>query len=174
LKKITSTDYRSTLKYVLIFLCTFFVMQLLIGTAYIPSSSMDPTLKVGKKYLFFQQSYLFSDPERGDIIVFDDQGTIYCKRIIGLPGDVIDFHDNGVYINGELLDEPYADGVTLPYPKQREVNGELEVYIEDHYEVPEGQYFFMGDNRENSRDSRLWEPQPYIKKSQILGKLIVF
>ena len=119
-------------------------MQIVIGTAMIPSHSMDPTLTVGKKYLFFQQAYLFSDPKRGDIIVFDDfdqksggqaseesQRTIFCKRIIGVPGDVIDFKDEAVYINGEKLDEPYAYGVTIPLVRSDE-NGDP--YIADHFE----------------------------------------
>lgn len=182
--KNSAEKYRSFLSYILIFLGTFLVMQIAIGTAMIPSHSMDPTLTVGKKYLFFQQAYLFSDPKRGDIIVFDDfdqksggessedsQRTIFCKRIIGVPGDVIDFKDESVYINGERLDEPYAYGVTMPFVRSDE-NGNP--YIADHFEVPEGHYFFMGDNRENSHDSRLWKPQPFIEKSQILGKLIVF
>lgn len=158
MKKVTNEDYRDTLKYVLVFLITFFLLQFLIGVANIPSSSMEPTLNVGKKYLFLQVSYWFKDPSRGDIIVFDDHGVIYCKRIIGLPGDTIDFVDGNVYINRELLEEPYA-------------NGETYAYISSHYEVPEGEYFFMGDNRMNSKDSRLWE-YPYITKMQILGKLI--
>ena len=160
MKHISETEYKETLSYALIFLVTFFVLQLFIGVAFIPSGSMEPTLTVGKKYLFVSTSYLFKAPERGDIIVFDDHGVVYCKRIIGLPEDKIQLSEGSVYINGELLDEPYADGITLPYTS-------------DHYEVPKGEYFFLGDNRLNSRDSRLWE-YPYIKKSQILGKLITF
>lgn len=160
MNKLTNEDYRDTLHYILVFLMTFLILQFVMGVAHIPSGSMEPTLKVGKNYLFFQPTYWFSSPQRGDIIVFDDHGVVYCKRVIGLPGDSIDLIDGDVIVNGELLDEPYA-------------NGETYAYTEIHYEVPEGEYFFMGDNRMNSRDSRLWE-YPYITKSQILGKLINF
>lgn len=160
MKRIDEAEYKDTLKYVLIFLITFLILQAIIGMAYIPSGSMEPTLEVGKKYPFFELSYLFASPERGDIIVFDDHGVVYCKRIIGLPGDEIDLQNGSVYINGELLNEDYAFGNTY-------------AYYESHYVVPDGEYFFMGDNRENSRDSRLWD-YPYITKTQIIGKLIRF
>ena len=151
-------NYKDFLVYVIIFLVTFFLIQLFIGVALIPTGSMEPTLTTGKKYLFFETAYLFKGPERKDIIVFDDAGTIYCKRIIGLPGDTIELKDGYVFINGELLDEPYANGMTY-------------AFYQDTYIVPEGEYFFMGDNRENSHDSRLWD-YPFITKKQILGKLI--
>lgn len=154
------SDFKDTVQYVFIFLITLFVMQLLIGVALIPTASMEPTLTVGKKYMFLQTSYLFKDPQCGDIIVFDDHGTVYCKRIIGTPHDVVEFKDEEVYINGNKLDEPYAHGITRAYTFER-------------YEVPEGEYFFMGDNRENSHDSRSWD-YPFIKKEQILGKVIRF
>lgn len=160
MKKISVYDYKDTLKYVLLFLVTFMLLQIFVGVAYIPSGSMEPTLNVGKKYLFNQTSYLFKGPQRGDIIVFDDHGVVFCKRIIGLPGDSIDLVDGSVYINGELLNEEYANGATY-------------AYTSDHYDVPAGEYFFMGDNRLNSSDSRLW-PYPYITKRQILGRLIKF
>lgn len=160
MNKISVEEYKDTLKYVLIFLVTFLLLQIFIGVAFIPSGSMEPTLTVGKRYIFSTTSYIFKEPSRQDIIVFDDMGTIYCKRIIGLPGDVIDLKDGLVYINNELLDEPYADGETYAYSL-------------DHYEVPANEYFFLGDNRLNSRDSRLWD-YPFITKNQILGKLIKF
>lgn len=156
----TSEKAREVLGYVLVFLITFFVLQLFIEFANIPSSSMEPTLMKGKKYLFEQVSYIFSDPKCGDIIIFDSEGVVYAKRIIGTPGDVIDFADGKVFINGQELEEPYAYGETY-------------TYYEDHFEVPEGMYFFLGDNRENSNDSRFW-PNPYITKAQILGRVLKF
>lgn len=158
MKDMTTEDFKELLQYVILFLITFLVLQFFIGVAQIPTASMEPTLNVGKKYLFFQTSYMFSSPKRGDIIVFDDRGTVYCKRIIGTPGDSLDFTSDGLMVNGELIDEPYAHGNTYGY-------------TQTHYDVPEGEYFFMGDNRENSRDSRLWD-YPFIKEKQILGRVL--
>lgn len=154
-------EYRENLGFVLLFLVTFFVLQLLIGNAYIPSGSMEPTLTTGKSYMYLGCSYWFSDPKRGDIIVFDDHGTVYCKRIIALPGETLDLFDGQVYIDGQLLDEPYANGET--YEGLNHLS---------HYEVPEGKYFFMGDNRLRSKDARSWDYEPFITKSQILGRII--
>lgn len=156
-----NAEYRDNLKYVLVFLITFFILQFLIGNAHIPSGSMEPTLTTGKNYLYFGASYWFSNPERGDIIVFDDHGTVYCKRIIGLPGEAVDLVDGHVYIDGQLLEEPYANGET--YEGSNHIS---------HYEVPEGKYFFMGDNRLRSKDARSWDYEPFISKSQILGHII--
>lgn len=159
--KITPGSIRETLQYCFTFLVTFFILQLLVGMAYIPSASMEPTLNVGRKYPFCQVSYLFNGPDRGDIIVFDDEGVIYCKRIIGIPGDSVDIIDGCVFINGEKIDEPYANGLTYSYTEDGTA----------HYDVPEDEYFFLGDNRCNSRDARLWG-YPFIKRSQIIGHIL--
>lgn len=158
MKKLTAEKYRDFLSYVIIFLISFLVLQSIIGMAFIPSGSMEPTLHVGSNYVFCKLSYLFKDPECGDIIVFDDHGVIYAKRIIGTPGDVVDIKEGSVYINGSKLDEPYA-------------NGDTYAYTYEEYIVPEGEFFFLGDNRCNSNDSRLWE-NPFIKKEQILGHIL--
>lgn len=151
--------YKEILSYVLIFTSTFFILHSVMGMAYIPSGSMEPTLSVGRKYPYITVAYLFNGPKRGDIIVFDDHGVAYCKRIIGLPGETVSFDGGFVYINGERLDEPYVAGFTYPY-------------LANEYTVPEGEYLFLGDNRENSKDSRLWE-YSFLKKSQILGKIVL-
>lgn len=150
--------YKEFLSYVLIFLVTFGVAFSIIGMSFIPSASMEPTLSVGKKYPYCKVSYLFSAPERGDIIIYDREGVVYCKRLIGLPGDHIKIADGYVYVNGEKQTEAYAHGVT-------------KAYYQDVYDVPEGEYFVLGDNRENSKDSRMWD-YPFIQKKQILGHVL--
>ncbi|MCR5501832.1 MAG: signal peptidase I [Lachnospiraceae bacterium] len=150
--------YREFLSYVVIFLATFLLAYTIFGMSYIPSSSMYPTLEVGHRYPYLKLSYFFHDPERHDIIIYDKEGVAYCKRIIGLPGDHILFTDSAVLINGELLDTEYASGHTY-------------AYMNDEYVVPEGEYFVMGDNRENSNDSRYWE-YPYVRRKQILGHVL--
>lgn len=152
------SSYKEFVMYALIFIATFGVAFFIFGMSYIPTASMEPTLSVGHKYPYFKLHYLFTDPERGDIIIYDREGTVYCKRIIGTPGDHIELLDGTVRINGEVIDEPYAHGNTYPF-------------LNYEYLVPEGEFFVLGDNRENSRDSRFWD-YPYITKNQILGELI--
>lgn len=156
-KNITSEKYRELLSYIVIFIATFGIIYSVIGVSFIPSSSMYPTLEVGHRYPYLKLSYLIKEPERFDIIIYDKDGTAYCKRVIGLPGDFIEFREDGLYINTEKTDTPYAYGTTYPF-------------IQTAYNVPEGEFFVMGDNRENSNDSRYWE-YPFIKKDQILGKV---
>ena len=116
----------------------------------------------GDRVLGLQFSYWFSDPQRGDVVIFkypDNEQENYIKRIIGLPGEVIQIVEGRVYVNNELLDEPYLK--ETPY-------GNF-----GPYEVPEGHYFMLGDNRNNSEDSRYWRNK-YVAKDKILGKAYGF
>ena len=166
----------------------------------VPTPSMDSTVKVGDHLIVDKLSYAPSDglskhvlpytePKRGDIIVFRypvDISQNYVKRCMGVPGDHIRIVDKDVYLNGRKLVEPYVQHVSQglePYrdnfpgepfgpvfDRGREmlaadvVDGELV--------VPEGQYFAMGDNRDNSSDSRYWGLVP---RENIVGKpLVIF
>ncbi len=109
--------------------------------------SMEPTLVEGERLLVARPQYWVDEPQRGDIIVFhsptDPTGTPLVKRVIGLPGDEVAIRGYQVYINGELLNEPYLPEGTYT--------------LEDStWQVPEGYYFVMGDNRLESSDSRRW------------------
>lgn len=131
------------------------INKFLIFKVYIPSSSMVPTLNVGDR-LLVTRVYNPEKLQRGDIVVFDSDelNETVIKRLIGLPGDTIKIDGTAVYVNGKKLDEPY-----VKYP--------LESY--GTYKVPEGKYFFLGDNRANSNDSRFWK-DPYIDADKIQGK----
>lgn len=133
--------------------------------ARIPTASMENTLMVGDCLFGLRLAYLFSEPERGDIVMFDcpDNDKLYVKRIIGLPGETVEIIDGKVYIwqdeTGEdkmLWDEPY-----LKEKPNKETLGP--------YEVPEGCYFMLGDNRNGSEDSRRWENK-YVEKEKIRSK----
>ncbi|WP_029699142.1 signal peptidase I [Clostridium sp. Ade.TY] len=131
------------------------INKFLIFRVYIPSSSMAPTLNVDDR-LLVTKVYNPENLKRGDIVVFKSKelDEIVIKRLIGLPGDEIRFDGTSVYVNGKKLDEPY-------------VKNPMEFY--GTYKVPEGKYFFLGDNRANSNDARFWK-NPYISGDQILGK----
>ena len=107
-------------------------------------------------------SYIKDDPERGDIVIFrypDNEKVYYVKRVIGLPGETVEVKDGKVYINGSdtPLDEPY-----LPEPMEGSYGP---------YEVPEGCYFMMGDNRNNSLDARFWDNK-FVAKNKIVAKVL--
>ena len=145
---------------VLVWLLLSFVAQ--NSTVY--GSSMAPTLENGEMILMNKFIYRFTEPQRGDIIVFtyDDpiQGEEYLiKRVIGLPGDTIEIMDGMVYINGTAYDES----------KYLEMSTEISGDISYPFLVPEDSYFVMGDNRANSKDSRFSEVGA-VSKDQIVGK----
>jgi signal peptidase I len=147
----------------------------------IPSGSMIPTLKIGDHILVNKFIYgtklPFTDriiiplkrPNRGDIIVFkfpDDEKKDFIKRVIGLPGDIVEIKGKGVYINGSPIDDSYAvhsDPMVYPSGIQPRDNfGPLT--------VPQGSYFVMGDNRDFSLDSRYWG---FVKLNKIKGKAFI-
>lgn len=106
----------------------------------------------------------FGEPERGDVVVFrplpPGQDKPYIKRAIGLPGDQVSIRDDGVYVNGVMIDEPYLEGRTTNCR-----TGKPEYC--DEFTVPEGTVFVLGDNRNNSEDSRYFGPVP---EDRIIGK----
>jgi len=125
---------------VVVLAVTFFIKPIVVK-----KTSMLPTLQENNYIILYKQAYNFGNPKQGDIVVFPVQNNggkeLYIKRVIGLPGDTIDIHDDMVYVNGEKLEEDYtADGITP---------GNVEGFV-----VPKGQLYVMGDNRVVSIDSR--------------------
>ena len=139
----------------------FFLNKFMIANAQVPTSSMETTVMAGDRILVNRLSYVFSEPKRGDIVTFvypDDGKTLYLKRIMGLPGETIEGKDGIIYIDGEPLKQDYTEEVS-----------------EDDigpYTVPEGAYFMMGDNRNDSWDSRYWEHK-FVELQDIIGKAAV-
>jgi signal peptidase I len=121
----------------------------------VDGSSMEPNLHTGQFLIVDRLTYRFSEPERGDIIVFeypDLPEKDYIKRIIGLPGEEVSIHDNVVYVNGRPLDEPYIRTPTS---------------YTGTWTVGPDQYFVLGDNRNNSSDSHDWG---MLDRELIVGK----
>ena len=144
------------LEFLIILLVSFvlvfgFVRPFVIEAFWIPSASMVPTLKYGERVLVNKFIYRFTEPERGDVIVFksvegDDEDLI--KRVVGVPGDEIAVRDGKLFVNGEPQKEPY---VNKKYPDRS-------FYAPTT--VPKDHVFAMGDNRANSQDSRIFGPVP--------------
>ena len=130
----------------------------------VEGASMENTLHNGDNLIVDKLSYRFHDPERFDIIVFPFQfqdNTYYIKRIIGLPGETVQIMDDGsIYINGEKLEENYGMEVIKPETIGRAA---------EPIELGEDEYFVMGDNRNNSSDSRT-DMVGNIKRENIIGK----
>ena len=124
---------------------------------WVPSESMVPTIMVKDHVVVTKFNYWLREPERGEIVVFEspvEKNKHLIKRLIGVPGDTIEFKDNVLYINGEQVQEDYLYD---------------EVFTADYGPiiVPEEMYFMCGDNRQRSYDSRSWG---FVSKEQIIGK----
>lgn len=132
-----------------------------IANAQVPTGSMETTVMAGDRIFVNRLSYVFGEPGRGDIVTFiypDDGQTLYLKRVMGLPGETIQGKNGIIYIDGEVLEKDFTQ----------------EVSYEDFgpYTVPDGCYFMMGDNRNDSWDSRYWE-HTFVEKEEIIGKAVV-
>lgn len=130
----------------------FLFRWLLFSPYIVEGPSMQPNFHTGERLIVNKILYKFRAPERGEVIVFHaGEGKRYIKRVIALPGETVRVEGDNVYINGELLDEPYINDVI----EQAKNNGRV-YNIRDYAEstIPEGSVFVMGDNRSNSEDSR--------------------
>jgi signal peptidase I, bacterial type len=143
-------------------LLAVFINKFIILNAHIPSGSMEQTIMTGDDLFVYRLPYLFSNPKRFDVVVFDypdNEKLLYVKRIIALPGEKVEIKNGKVYINdsNEPLYEDFVNGQPL---------GDYGPYY-----VPDNCYFMMGDNRNNSQDSRFWHNK-FVSKDKIVGKAI--
>ena len=186
------------------------IRSLFIQPFYIPSSSMEPTLLVGDRLFVTKYSYgyskhsfpfsppifdkriMFKSPKRGDVIVFKtpaDNRTDYIKRLIGLPGDKIQFIDANLYLNNSEIFKSKVFNKSKIYCGDKLIdvfrfeeklsNGKKfhTVYLKDYtyqnsdeFIVPKDHYFFLGDNRDCSKDSRFLSSVGYVHKRNLVGK----
>jgi signal peptidase I len=144
------------------------VRAFLLASFFIPSPSMTPTLKNGDRVLVNKLAYRMHDVHRGDVVVFERPAELkdhpevkdLIKRVVGLPGETVEFRDGRILIDGHLLDEPYLAAGTKTLAKAK---GET-------ITVAEGEVLVLGDNRENSTDGRIFGP---ISQKLIVGRAFV-
>ncbi|MDA8275581.1 MAG: signal peptidase I [Actinomycetota bacterium] len=140
---------------------------------YIPSGSMEPTLQVGDRIIVDKLSYDFQSVHRGDIVVFrrpplePQHFTDLVKRVIGLPGETISSRNGSVYIDGKKLAEPWLPPGTYTGPLPGDPHPQFN--LPGPVVIPKGYYYVMGDNRQDSEDSRYFGPIP---RSLIVGKMV--
>ena len=186
------------------------IRSLLIQPFYIPSSSMEPNLLVGDRLFVTKYSYgyskhsfpfsppifknriLFQKPKRGDVVVFKtpaDNRTDYIKRLIGLPGDTIQFIDGNIYLNNLEIFKNLksknqfvfcgSNKIESNFFNEKFSNGKefktayfssFTLQNTDLFVVPEDHYFFLGDNRDCSKDSRFLSSVGYVHKNNLVGK----
>lgn len=158
LKEILSTS----LYLLSVLIVTYLIITFVGQRTEVNGSSMESTLQHGDNLIVDKISYRFSDPKRFDIVVFPfqyEEDTYYIKRIIGLPGEIVQIDTDGViYINGEVLHESY--GLEVIKDPGRAI---------EPITLGDDEYFVMGDNRNNSTDSRT-ELVGNVKRSELIGK----
>lgn len=158
-----------------------FVSTFVLVNAVVPTGSMESTIPTGSRMIGLRLAYTFSEPERGDIIIFKspyDASEDYVKRIIGLPGETVVIEDSQIYVynsDGSLKLGPLNE----PYLKDEEWTDEGEVY---EFNIPEDRYLVLGDNRNSSKDARTWYKdmqasggdmdEVYIHKDKILAQAL--
>ena len=197
-----------TLFYALII--AIFIRSILIQPFYIPSSSMEPNLLVGDRlfvtkfsYGYSKHSFPFSPPifsgrllsatpKRGDVVVFKtpaDNRTDYIKRLIGLPGDTIQFINGNLYLNSKKIQKEVINADDSLYCGNTKINvstykerlpneityhasyrNDISFKNSDKFTVPENHFFFLGDNRDCSKDSRFLSEVGYVHKDNLVGK----
>tara|TARA_B100001123_G_C15266659_1_gene1008694 strand:+ start:404 stop:1132 length:729 start_codon:yes stop_codon:yes gene_type:complete len=204
----TITDNIKTIFYALII--ALIIRSLFFQPFYIPSSSMEPNLLVGDRLFVSKYTYGYSrhslpfspkiynkrilakEPDRGDIIVFKtpaDNRTDYVKRLIGMPGDTVQFIDKNLYLNGEIIYKEKIEKLgnitcgneifDANFYKEKLPNGKEYIAAyrsngtminSDKFIVPDNHYFFMGDNRDCSKDSRFLSSVGYVNFNNLVGK----
>jgi signal peptidase I len=140
-------------------LAYFLVSHYILMAVEIKGVSMMPTLLDGQRYVLYRCAYLFRAPRKSEIVVIrdpEDHG-LSIKRIVGLPGETVQVRRNGVYINDQKLSEPYLVSKYVLWPRYATTRP---------VQVPKDCYFVLGDNRDNSADSRIYGPVP---RNAVLG-----
>lgn len=184
-RKSTAREYFESI--VIAVILALFIRTFVVQAFKIPTGSMEENLLIGdhllvNKFVFgpsesrLERALLpFGTIKRRDVVVFkypEEPDRDFIKRVIGLPGETVEVREKKVYINGQPLDEPYTHYLQ-PVAVPSELHEVTSLDVRDHYgpvTVPPDQYFMMGDNRDNSADSRYWG---FLRRDYIKGKALI-
>ena len=150
--------WRDLIETILMAVVLFLLLNAATSRVRVYNISMQPTLHEGNLLVVNKLAYKLGEPKRGDIIVFHYQGTVtedYIKRVIGLPGDIVEIGGGTVRVNGQAITEPYI--------------AELPGYT-GTWKVPEGELFVLGDNRNHSSDSHDWG---FVEQEWVVGRAVI-
>lgn len=153
--------FKDTFKYIMVAVIVFLLFIFVVGIDQVVGPSMNPTLKEGDVIIVNKLLYRFKDIKRNDIVVLSQDEKHMIKRVVGLPGDNIEYIDNYLYVNGKKYKEPFIKNV---------VTEDFSLKDLGYDKIPNDMYLVLGDNRENSRDSRNYG---LINKKQIIGKTFI-
>ncbi|MFC1494405.1 signal peptidase I [Thermodesulfobacteriota bacterium] len=198
-KKSTIREYAEALAIAVIL--ALFIRTFIIQAFKIPSGSMKSTLLIGdhllvNKFIYgirvpFIDKHIiqFKKPERGDVVVFkwpEDESKDFIKRVVGIEGDIIEIKDDTLYVNNERIEHTLIDKFSDESVRDADVFEEVldgnrhfildQIAKKENYgpvTVPENSIFVMGDNRDNSQDSRYWENESFVKLEKIKGKALI-
>ena len=153
--------FKDTFKYIMVAVIVFLLFIFVVGIDQVVGPSMNPTLKEGDVIIVNKLLYRFKDIKRNDIVVLSQDEKHMIKRVVGLPGDNIEYIDNYLYVNGVKYKEPFIKDV---------ITEDFSLKDLGYDKIPKDMYLVLGDNRENSRDSRNYG---LVGKKQIIGKTFI-
>lgn len=160
--KVTTWLAKTCASIIIAAIAAFILFNYVVLVARVVSGSMEPTVMTGAYTFSNRLAYTLGNPQRGDVAFFyqtDEPKKVFLKRVIGLPGDHVVVAHGSVYVNEKKLKEPY-------------VLEEMDDYLDGEWNVPDGKYFVMGDNRNNSDDSRHWR-HPFVDRKDFIAKAYV-
>lgn len=157
-KKISKNRFRELIPYLIIIIVVVLVRSFIITPVNVNGGSMEPTLMGNETMILNKIDLTFNEIERYDIVVVNINNKKLIKRVIGLPGDIIECSEGYIYINNKIITDKYGSGETTDFPKVK---------------LSKNEYYVLGDNREVSKDSRILGPIP---RNKILGttKLVIY
>ncbi len=162
--------FSTVLYFLIVLLVTWLLITFVIQRTVVEQTSMETTLQSGDSLLVDKISYRFTEPKRFDIVIFPyklaEKKTYYIKRVIGLPGETVRIdYDGNIYINDKILEENYGRETIQP-------NSSWSAKMDKGITLADDEYFVMGDNRNNSVDSR-FDNVGAVKRDEIIGRAIL-